>query len=665
MPDSLPPFPPGAAAAAASANSAAASATTATAQAALAGTNAATGSGALSIAGATAFQVADDIGNVVLQVDGSGLTVNALLAAIVTLTGSLSAAGGIDVGAGVLGAGTLAPNSFELADQVGNVGLRLDGTGLTVASLITGALSLSGAFSTNGSLDFGAATLASYADSNVALVLADPAGWIIAAVTSAGTLQVGSVKTTPTSTSSDYSVDEIAERNARALGTSAAIRGRMDAAIAGPAFGLNHFSHYGQSLKVGQEGWPAKSRTAVPDTYMVGNSERPGVYDSASYTPLGGSTLTPLVATNQGVNGSLVSDSAVAALSPGDATFGESSPVAATMFARRLFLQNLGLAAASDRKFVVTNAAVGGKTVAALSKAATPTEYFNRLRDAATLVKTLAGSSTAGCVGFFYDQGEADYSAGTTVAAYKAALIQLRADFNADVAVGIYGQADMPAMFTYQTGGSFTYDGVTIGEAQFELSMEQPSWYLCCPDYPYSDKASGHRPPNTYRWIGLQEAKVFNEVVVRRRGWRPTSPLQITWRGSTVLIDFHAPSGALQFQPVYVQDVATSYANLGFTVVDALGTAPLAGVTIVGDVLVQIACGRALIGPVSVLYANHTTNDGRGNLCDTDATSSLPYTYSYVAGSGDYASANIAGLVGLPYPLWNWCVAFNKTATAN
>ena len=50
----------------------------------------------------------------------------------------------------------------------------------------------------------------------------------------------------------------------------------------------------------------------------------------------------------------------------------------------------------------------------------------------------------------------------------------------------------------------------------------------------------------------------------------------------------------LQFQPVYVQSVATSFADRGFTVIDDLGTITLTGVSIVGDALVRLQHVREL-----------------------------------------------------------------------
>ncbi|QDI81679.1 sialate O-acetylesterase [Methylorubrum populi] len=493
--------------------------------------------------------------------------------------------------------------------------------------------------------------------------MADPNGWIIAALTADGIFRVRGLQVG--SASSDYTSAEIAERSARALGLSASIRNQTDTTVAAAVWTYNHLLWYGQSLSIGQESWPAKSKDPTPDVLMYGGCVRAVAASSTTYDAVGTATLQPMIAVVQNTNGTIMSDADVAALAPGAPNYGESPAEGAARFARRLFLQSRGVAAAPDSKFVVSVAGVSGMTIAKLSKGASP-EYFNRLREAASKVKAASGAAggTYGVAALFFMQGEADYyETHLSKADYKAALLQLRNDFVADVSAGISGQSDPPVFITYQTGGAYTEDGIAIGQAQYELSLENRGWYLAAPSYAVPDKG-GHLGPNDSRWLGIQMGKVWHEVVVRRRGWRPTSPLQATWRGTTVLVDFHVPSPPLQFRPVYNGQTATSYLTKGFTVTDASGLVPITEVSIAGDAVVRITCARTLVAPVTVSYGQKSVHNGNGNLCDSDPTTSAD-VYSYTAGSGDYAAANISELVGKPYPLWNWCVQFVMGATAN
>lgn len=63
-------------------------------------------------------------------------------------------------------------------------------------------------------------------------------------------------------------------------------------------------------------------------------------------------------------------------------------------------------------------------------------------------------------------------------------------------------------------------------------------------------------------------------------------------------------------------------------------------------------------------YADQTVHGGYGNLRDSDPTVASQ-VYEYREGSGQYPAASIPELVGRPYPLWNWCVAFRAELAAD
>jgi hypothetical protein len=141
-------------------------------------------------------------------------------------------------------------------------------------------------------------------------------------------------------------------------------------------------------------------------------------------------------------------------------------------------------------------------------------------------------------------------------------------------------------------------------------------------------------------------------------------------RGRAIVVDFHLPCGTpLQFQSVFVGQTAVEFQNKGFTAVDASETIPLASMTLAGDALVQLILQRPPVGTANVYNGRMTTFSGGGNLCDRDPNVS-PFNYEYSASSGNYASANRSdqtkpGANGKPYPLWNWCIAFEMTAIPN
>jgi hypothetical protein len=481
----------------------------------------------------------------------------------------------------------------------------------------------------------------------------------------AGTLNAITYNTVGAGGTVGFSAGEIADRNARALGYAGQIRGQVNTEAARPVWAYNHLILYGQSLSSGFEGWPSLSQTQPYDNLMIGTCIRPNSEAGTTWTQMGAAAFSPLVATVQdATTAALLTPAQQAALAAGDYAKGETVGEGATNFLRRLYLQDRAVLADPAKLFVTSSCGCGGMSVAQLSKGASP-ELFNRLRGCASLGKTLAGASY-GVIGMLYLQGEKDYAGGTTAALYKTQLQQLYADFIADIATTIAGQARPPGMFTYQTNEAYTMDGVAIGEAQLELALSNRNWYLATPDYPVTDKG-GHLDPNGYRWLGQQFGKVLYRVLIRNENWLPVYPIQITVRGTQVLVDFHVPEPPLVFDMPWVGTesslMQTDYPNKGFSAVDDAGDLPVGGVSLVSDTQVLVTLVRTPSTNPKLIYADLTHSSGNGCLRDSDPMiADAPY--SYTAGSGQYSFANIPALVGFPYALWNWCVAFNRPMTA-
>lgn len=465
-----------------------------------------------------------------------------------------------------------------------------------------------------------------------------------------------------------FSAATIAEHNSRNLAYSALLRAEFNSEVQRPICKYNHILTTGQSLSTGQEGWPALSKAPQNGNLMFGDSVRPTLGGVAAFVPAGGAALKPMKAVvRDATTAALLTDAQVAALPAGSQNEGESSDVGAVNYARKMFLQTYGLAADPSRLFIASNCGVSGRTIEALSKGANP-ELYLRVTQAAQGVKTIANAEgVTYCVpAIFFMQGEwnyvATYGGDDTKAGYKTKLKKYRADIVADVCVGIAGQSAPPAFITYQTGASYTSDAndLAIGQAQLELSQEERNWYLATPAYPYTDKG-GHLDSNGYRWLGMQLGKVFHRVVTLGQNWRPLSPRAITSSGCEVLIDFHVPHPPLAFDSPYVTLAATTYASKGFKVVDSSGVVPVVAVEIVADTVVRITLARTTVGVVKVQYADKAVHNGNGNLRDSDPAVASE-NYEYAANTGQYAEANIAALVGKPYPLHNWCVAFSINA---
>ena len=465
-----------------------------------------------------------------------------------------------------------------------------------------------------------------------------------------------------------FTEDDILRANQVALASSANVVREYNTEVARPVWDYNHFIEYGQSLSTGFEGWPALSKVPKLGNLMWGNSVRPASRANGVFVPLGVSALTPLKAIVQdGSSGAgTLTDAQVAALAPGAGNEGETSVIGMTNFAK--VLHNQRFQVANDaRIFVASCCGVNGQTIEQLTKGDASNRWL-RLTEAATQVKAavVAMGKTYGLAGVSFLQGEWNYTTAyggdTTLAGYKTKLGALYDTLQADVVAGLAGQAQPPLFMTYQTGASFTNDtnSLAVGMAQWELSKERRNWVLATPVYPYPDKG-GHLTANSYRWIGKQFAKVWHRVVELGQDWKPLSPLSAVIREREVLITFHVPHPPLAFDTPYVLRTAMDYASKGFSALDSSGALAISRVDIVADCVVRLKFVRLPTGPVSIRYADKATHNGNGCLRDSDPTVS-DELYEYTAGSGQYADENISALVGKPYPLHNWSIAFHIPA---
>lgn len=461
-------------------------------------------------------------------------------------------------------------------------------------------------------------------------------------------------------------VDKIAAMNASNLAYSARVKGTFDTKVKRLTAMINHIIWYGQSLSTNQEGWPALSKTAYTnlDAFMVGDSSRPNSRTGADFIPIGGEVLKPLKAVVQHWTGApVLTDAEVAALAPGEPNEGEGGVAAVNMF-KQLYLKHSMQDRDEQRKLVLSNTGVNGRTIEQLSKGASP-ELYNRPRQAARIVREQAAALGVpyGLLAIVWLQGEWNsqgQNGGTQdKATYMALMKTLFGNMRQDFAYG-QGQTDTPAVFMYQTGAQYTVDNtnLSIGMAQLDFCRIAAGnhAYMFGPSYPYPDKGD-HLTSNGYRWMDMQCAKVMFRVLVMGEGWEPLSPINIAVDGDEILVGYHVPSPPLQFRTSYNGRAAYNSPTKGFTVVDASGPVALSAVEIAADTVIKLKATRDLVLPVQVYYAAKAVDNGNGNVYDSDSTVATE-NYIYQAGTGQYADENIAELVDKPYPLNNASVAW-------
>ncbi|MBN5380721.1 hypothetical protein JY493_26730 [Serratia marcescens] len=432
-----------------------------------------------------------------------------------------------------------------------------------------------------------------------------------------------------------------------------------------PLAQIIHDIYYGQSLQNGTEGWPRLSTAQPLDNLMFGDSVMPASPTAAVFTPRNGAALKPLIATCCDANGNALTDSQVAALAPGTIAYGETPVEGCLNSWRRHHLDRLGLSSEPNRLFVGSATGVGGRTIAQLSKGASP-ELYNRFYTAMTGVKAVADASgksyQVGCI--VHMQGENDYPSATKEY-FKTATLQLRNDMYADVAA-VTGQSRMPAFITYQTGASFTRDerDMAVGMAQIELADENENWFLAGPTYPYTDK-NGHLDSNGYRWFAEKLGEISFRVCELGHDWKPLQPIAAVCRGVDVLLSMHTPAPPLRFAAPYVVNAAQEYADKGFTAIDRFNGSDtpisILSVEIRGLSTIHITLTREPLGTLLIRYADKANHNGNGMVCDSSNGLSES-KYEYLPDSGMYPSANIPELVDNYYDLRNWSVAYQITA---
>lgn len=455
----------------------------------------------------------------------------------------------------------------------------------------------------------------------------------------------------------------IVKLNQQCMIYSNAISKSRNLSIATAEYLYNYMLWYGQSLSVGFQTLAYLSTAAKYGNLMVGTGV---LKNSSTQNPSTDSLFHTLVEQ--------------ATTSSGETECSGMVNTAKAMINRYLMRTN-----ASDRVFVVNSLGQPGVPISELVPTASVpppgTTYTGNLYSpipifmAAAAVDAASSSSPSGAgsvglTGFFYAQGENDdnnISTDPTYSTYMANLDAIRTAVNAQ-AVTSYSQVRQAGFYTYQTGGQYTSDagGLAIQNCQWIMGLTRPNFFLFGPHAQYPD-LGGHLTSNSYRWLGSMAGKVWFLTAVLRQGWQPLSPHKVTIVDSkTLLVGFHVPVAPLTVATAYNVAAAVNYADLGFNLFDAVGFIPIT-VSIVADQVVQIIASRVVDWTTSYLrYADtggsggSTSHVGCGNLTDSDTTIADDNYIASASQSGtpDGTQYDITGLVGNPYPLNNWCIAF-------
>jgi hypothetical protein len=443
----------------------------------------------------------------------------------------------------------------------------------------------------------------------------------------------------------------------------------------------------GQSLMEAAEGWPAITRRAPPGTLMLGRSERPRAIGGPRWAPIGLAELDPLFGAVD-FKGRPFTPVEVANFRSWDPAVREEDPdwlkkkvargespliAAAASLAEALApaeRRTGSWARGDDPMVVASNAAVGGMSIAKLSKGGRP-DLYSKIPDLFAIMRGVADKEGVAyqVVAQIHMQGEADSKDLDPAAKrrFKELTVAYRDDVAAD-ATAATGQKTPPAFYSYQTGGVFVRDEskLAVGMAQWEMSREQKDWFLVGPVYQYPDKG-GHLTANGNRWFGVKAGQALAATLVEGRTWRPLAPLwlpgrdrpDIRMRGRSILLPLDVPVPPVRFAPSYVLGKPTEFPARGFAAfVDGL-PAKISRVSIAGEalILVELAEEPQEGASVELAYATRAESDGSGNVFDSDPHQAQQ-SYEYEPDLGMGPDEDLPELNGKPYPMQNALIGF-------
>lgn len=267
----------------------------------------------------------------------------------------------------------------------------------------------------------------------------------------------------------------------------------------------------------------------------------------------------------------------------------------------------------TSRNWGFTTCGQGGATIAQLSKGTT--QYTNMINTVTNeKANRVAAGDTYKIRAFHWIQGESDQRDGMTAAAYRAAVLQLRADYHADFNP-ITGQGDTIPWILSQVG-TWPYYVVppTIPLAQVDMARTVPGMYVVGGQYQLEYHDELHPTARGYYHLGELHARA-HQAVVNGAGWKPFAPTAYTVTAAGVELTYDVPSGALVFDTTTI----AAQPNMGFSL---QGTAAqIAGVAISGTNKVTITTDRPITeagAKVGYGVTNTGSPRGLGNLRDSD-----------------------------------------------
>ncbi|MGO2339036.1 MAG: sialate O-acetylesterase [Psychrobacter sp.] len=248
----------------------------------------------------------------------------------------------------------------------------------------------------------------------------------------------------------------------------------------------------------------------------------------------------------------------------------------------------------------------------------------------------------------FMIHGEQDGLDGNTN--YDANLRELLNDYNTDIKAA-NGQIDNVVMLLCQTSSMSGYRTEATRSTfvtpflQLKATQDNADMFLVCPKYFFDYIDHAHINSTSTRTLGEYYAKVYRQVVIEGKPWKPLQPNNISSVANTLVIDFDVPKPPLVIDTTKVLEGADNL-HKGFVLKNS-GAVTITDVVKTGDAQVTITLSAPVPTGAILSYAfdNGThqksgrEQGARGNIRDSDTT---PSAYTSQA-------------------LHNWCVTFKHT----
>lgn len=260
----------------------------------------------------------------------------------------------------------------------------------------------------------------------------------------------------------------------------------------------------------------------------------------------------------------------------------------------------------ATRPIFASTAGQGGTPLAGLQKGTGTNWYMDHFIPHINGAVASNPSYAIHAVPWIHGESDSDTTYQTSFSTYRAGLVQLQADAEADIKTRT-GQTS-PVFFLVSQLSSYVTAWPDVALALLDLCKTHDRFYMTTPFYhlPFAAESRvQHLTSVGHKWLGAYIGRAYHQLVDMGVEPQFLNPLSATRRGADIRVRFKVPTRPL------VLDI-TSLApttDCGLRVTDANGQVPISAISIDGDDVV-ISLGATPSGATTVSYALHYLGAG-------------------------------------------------------